>query len=159
MLCLQHFCDNRLFKLDEKRRRIIFISLPFFFVSNVLLSQTSVLYRAPMSVTRRGSVRARLHALFTLIVTRALAYPNKWGLEEKRCRICFHYLFAEWHAEIPFLHREGGFLTPGDFYGRDHLERWRAACFRLGRVRVFLVDISRAILSRWTREQLKDQVI
>lgn len=34
----------------------------------------------------------RLRALFTLASARALAYPNKWGPKEKRCKICFHYL-------------------------------------------------------------------
>lgn len=36
-------------------------------------------YRASMSAFRRVSVRVWLRALFTLVLARVLAYPNKWS--------------------------------------------------------------------------------
>jgi len=79
----------------------------FFFTLNILLSQMSVLYRDEYYQAWVG--KGRLHALFTLVVTWVLAYPNKWGLEEKRCRICFHYLYPSGTPKYPSSVEKEGF--------------------------------------------------
>lgn len=134
-------------KLNEKR--ILFYSnfISFSFSPSLYLSiflSPEKFHHVSISTLKRGLVRAQLRALFTLASARAFIRP-KVGLREEAVQNLLSLSMSEWHAENASSGKEEVFNAwrLSLFYGRDHLGRWRAACFRLGRARIFLADISR----------------
>lgn len=88
----------------------------FVFIQDYIISNE---YRSPMSISMRGLVRARLRALFTLVSRLEHSLIQISGASEEAAQNLLSLSALEWDPSWP----RRRFLTPGVFYGRDHLGR------------------------------------
>ena len=87
----------------------------------------------PLTLSRlAGAFKSAVYAPPDL--TRDTFYLNKWASGEAKQNL-LSLSSPEWDIEV-LPGKE--ILTPGDFYGQDHLGRWRAACFQLCKGRGFI---------------------